>query len=389
MKSALEGIVIVDLSTGIAGPYAAMLLTDMGADCVKIEPREGDPARDLPGFLVWNRGKRALTLNLETDEGQEIIYRLAEKADVVIESFSPQQAKRLGVAYESLSRLNQRLIYCAIPLFGESGPLSEKPGNEGTILALAGIMADQGGYDEQEPPVFVTIPLGSYSAAFLATYAVSSALYVRETSSIGQKVEVSLLSGALAMESGFFVSGVNVVPIIKKGKIQQGTYPAFRLYQCQDEWILLGCGNQTFWNKFCIIVDRVDLVADPRFENCPWGVKDEYRDTLTDILAEIFRQKTRDYWLKLLGESDIPCAAVSRREEFMEDPQVKHNQMIVEVEDPQFGKTRQMGIPVTLVETPGRIKGPAPQLGEHTDAILRELGYTAEKIVQLRNKSII
>ena len=208
MKPALEGLVLIDLSAGIAGPYAAMLLSDMGAECLKIEPREGDPARGLPGFLVWNRGKRSLTLSLETAEGREILYRLVERADVVIESFSPQQAKLLSLDYETLSRLNPQLIYCAMPLFGERGPLSEQPGNEGVVSALAGIMADQGGLSQ--PPVFVTLPLASYGAAFLTAYGAAAALYVRETSGVGQKVEVSLLSGALAMQASAFVSAARI-----------------------------------------------------------------------------------------------------------------------------------------------------------------------------------
>ena len=263
MKSALEGLLLIELSTGIAGPYAAMLLADMGVECIKIEPREGDPARGLPGFLVWNRGKRGLTLNLETGEGREVLYRLAEKADVIIESFSPKQAKLLDLDYESLSRLNPRLIYCAMPLFGERGPLSEKPGNEGVVSALAGIMADQGGLGQ--PPVFVTLPLASYGAAFLAAYGVAAALYVREVSGKGQQVEVSLLSGALAMQAGAFVSAEALVPVDSSRSTQQGIFPAYRLHQCQDEWLFLACGNPTFWNKLCIALGREDLVADSRF----------------------------------------------------------------------------------------------------------------------------
>lgn len=388
MNSALEGLVLVDLSTGIAGPYAAMLLTDMGAECIKVESRTGDPARGLPGFLVWNRGKKSLTLNLEADEGREILYRAVEKADVLIESFSPGQAKLLGLDYESLSGLNPRLIYCAIPLFGESGPLSEKPGNEGVVAALAGIMAGQGGLGQ--PPVFVTLPLASYGAAFLTAYGAAAALYARETCGAGQKVEVSLLSGALAMQSSAFISAESVTPIDSNQSIQQGVIPIYRIYQCQDEWLFLACGNPTFWNKLCIALGREDLVADPRFEGAPWAMPEvENRDALTSIIGDILRQKPRDYWLRLFGAADVPCAPVSRREEFMEDPQVRHNQMIVEIDDPRVGKARQMGIPVTLVDNPGRIKGPAPGLGEHTGAVLRELGYGDEKIGQLRGEGII
>ena len=388
MKPPLERIFLIDLSTGIAGPYAAMLLTDMGADCIKVEPKEGDPARGMPGFLVWNRGKKGLTLKLDTGEGREILYRMAKKADVVIESFNPRQAKHLGLDYESLSRLNSRLIYCAMPLFGESGPLSEKPGNEGVVAALAGIMAGQGGLGR--PPVFVTLPLASYGAAFLAAYGIAAALYTREVTGRGQKVEVSVLSGALAMQTAMFVSAETITPVTSSQSAQQGINPVYRLYECQDDWLFVACGNPTFWNKLCIVLDRADLTADPRFQNAPWGiVEEEHRNALYSIMAETLRQKPRDYWLKLFEAADVPCAPVSRREEFMEDPQVKHNQMIVTVNDPKLGEVKQMGIPLTIVERPGRIKGSAPQLGEHNNLILEEFGYSDNEIAQLGDKGVV
>jgi len=365
-----------------------MLMTDQGAECIKIEPRGGDPARGLPGFLVWNRGKQSVTLNLDTKEGQDILYRLVEKADVVIECFSPKTAKFLGVDYESLSNLSSRLICCAIPLFGERGPLSEKPGNEGVVSALAGIMAGQGGLGQ--PPVFVTLPLASYGTAFLAAYGVAGALYARETSGIGQKVEVSLLSGAMAMQTNSFISAESITYVASSRNIQQGGLPVYRLYECQDEWIMLACGNHTFWNKLCIALGKEDLTADPRFEGAPWTIaEEEHRDALTSIMADILRQKPRDYWLELFTAGDVPCAPVSRREEFMEDPQVQHNQMVVTIDDPQVGKTRQMGIPITLLENPTSIKGPAPRLGEHTSAVLRELGYSEARVAELEEKGIV
>ncbi len=388
MDSALAGLVMVDLSTGIAGPFAAMLLTDMGADCIKVESRAGDPARGLPGFLVWNRGKKGITLNLETDQGREIVCRLVKKADIVVESFSPGQASRLGLDYESLSGINPRLIYCAVPLFGEKGPLSEKPGNEGVVAALAGVMAGQGGLGQ--PPVFVTLPLASYGTAFLVAYGAAAALYAREISGVGQKVEVSLLSGALTMQSSAFISAESIVPIASRRSIQQGVIPIYRIYQCQDEWLFLACGNPTFWNKLCIALGREDLIADPRFEGAPWAMpEEEHRDALTAIMGDILRQRPRDYWLRLFEAADVPCAPVSRREEFMADPQVRHNRMMVEIDDPRVGKIKQMGIPVTLVDNPGRIKGSAPRLGEHTSAVLKELGYSDGEVNQFRSKGII
>ena len=388
MKPVLDGLLLVDLSTGIAGPYAAMLLAEMGTECVKVEPREGDPARGMPGFAVWNRSKRGLTLDVKTAEGREVVHRLVKKADIIIESFSPGQAASLGLDYDSLYRLNERLIYCAMPLFGEKGPLAEKPGDEWVVAAYAGMMGGQGGLGQ--PPVYVTLPLASYGAAQLTAYGAAAALYVRETSGIGQKVEVSLLAGALGQETAGFLRSETIVPMALSRSMQQGGAAVYRLYECQDEWLMLACGKQNFWNKLCITLDRLDLVADPRFENAPWGILDiDNILALTDIMAGIFRQKPRAHWLKLLGDADVPCAPVSRREEFMEDPQVLHNRMIVDIDDPQFGRTKQMGIPITLTENPAAIKGPAPVLGEHNRKILRELGYSEQEITVLGEKGVI
>ena len=389
MKPVLDGLFLVDLSSGIAGPFAAMLLAEMGMDCVKVEAREGDPARGMPGFALWNRSKRGLSLNLGNDKGREIVHRLVKRADVIIESFSPQQVRQLGLDYDTLSGLNPGLIYCAIPLFGEKGPLAEKHGDEFVVSAFAGIMAGQGGLGQ--PPVYVTLPLASYGAAFLTAYGAADALYVRETSGRGQKVEVSLLSGALAQQTAGFLASETIQPVALTRSMQQGGAAAYRLYECQDGlWIMLACGNQNFWNKLCIVLDRVDLAADPRFENAPWGIVDiDNILALTEIMAETFQQKPRAHWLKLLGDADVPIAPVSRREEFMEDPQVKHNRMIVDIEDPQFGRTRQMGIPITLTENPGQIKGPAPSLGQHTGEVLGELGCSSDEIGWLADSGVI
>jgi len=388
MKPVLDGLSLVDISTGIAGPYAAMLLAEMGMNCVKVEPPGGDPARGMPGFAVWNRSKRGITLDLNTVEGKEVLDRLIQKADVLIESFSPGQARQLKLDYDSLYHLNQKLVYCAMPPFGEKGPLVEKPADEGVVAAYAGIMAGQGGLGQ--PPVYVTLPLASYGAALLTAYGTATALYVRETSGVGQKVEVSLLAGAIAQQTAGFLMSDTIQPIALTRSMQQGGAAAYRLYECQDEWVMLACGNQNFWNKFCIAVDRLDLIADPRFENAPWGIANvEDQLTLTDILAETFRRKPREYWLKLLIDADVPCAPVDRREEFMEDAQLLHNNMMVDIDDPQYGITRQMGIPMTLTENPAVIKGPAPALGEHKHEILVELGYSDSVIEDLTERRIV
>jgi len=382
VSSVLDGLSLIDLSTGIAGPYAAMLLSEMGADCIKVEPREGDRARGLPGFAVLNRSKRGITADLTTDSGREVVKRLVDRADIVVESYSPGQAYHLNLDHDSLAQSNPGLVYCAIPPFGEKGPLAEKPADEYVVAAFAGIMAGQGGYGW--PPVYVTFPLAGYGAALMSAYGVAAALYVRETSGVGQKVEVSLLAGALGMDSAGFLRSEIIQPYTTGQPMQQGGAPVYRLYQCQDDWLMLACGNQNFWNKLCIALDRLDLAADPRFENAPWAIADpESILALVEIMTETFRQKPRAHWLQLLKEADVPCAAVNRCEEFMENAQVQHNHMVVDIDDPTLGTTRQMGIAMTLTDNPGAIKGPAPRLGEHTSQVLGELDYSDDDIQRL------
>jgi len=206
----------------------------------------------------------------------------------------------------------------------------------------------------------------------------------------GQKVETSLLASAVAMESSAFISSPTIQPIAITRNIQQGVIPAYRLYQSQDKWFILACGNPTFWNKLCMALDRIDLLADPRFEGMPWALANvDYRLALTEIFTEMFRQKPREHWLKLFEENDVPSAPVNTRLEFMDDPQVRHNHMIVEIEDRYFGKMRQMGIPVTLTDYPPQIKSPAPAPGEHTTAVLKQLGYQSREISSMRRKGVI
>jgi CoA:oxalate CoA-transferase len=382
-----SGIKLVDISTGIAGPYASMLLSEQGADCIKVELPGGDYARNLPGFAVWNRSKKGAVIDYRRPEGREALYFIIEQADILIESFTPGEAKSLKLDYPALSRKNPRLIYGAIPSFGENGPLAEKKADEGLIAAYSGLYQGQGGIEQ--PPVYLTLPLASYGAAMLSIVGITSALYARESIGQGQKVETSLLAGALIMQAGGILKAEKIVPVATNRNIQQGVLPVYRLHNCADnQWIMIACGNSTFWNKLVIAIDRPELLADPRFDGAPWAIPQvENIIALTDIMVDIFSQKPREEWLKILAENDIPVAPVGTREEFMENPQIRHNNMIVEITDPEKGRTEQMGIPLTLTNNPGFIKGPAPRLGEHTNTILKEYGFGKNEIDKLvKNK---
>ena len=387
MTGILEGVTIIDFSREIAGPYACMLLRSMGARVIKVEPPGGSPERRDPRFFLWNRGKEAVTLDLERHEGQEVARKMAARADVVVADWLPARAHSMGLDYEAVSALNPRLIYCSIPPYPGDGPLRETPGDTYSVAASMGVMADQGAGG---PPVFVYLPVASYGAAFTACFAVSSALYVREMEGMGQKVEVSLLHGAVAMQAAQFVSGPGLRS--RGGDLRQGIpvgIPVYRLFRAQEGWFFLACGNNTFWNKLCIALGLEELVEDERFRDAPWGIPPEHYEALSDILEPIFLEKPAGYWIRFLTERDIPCASVQTREDFVHHTQVGVNRMMQAVQDPTLGMTSQPGMPVWMHGAPGEVPGGTSDPGEHTDSVLMEIGYSEAEIVALRRMDVV
>jgi crotonobetainyl-CoA:carnitine CoA-transferase CaiB-like acyl-CoA transferase len=364
-----DGITILELATGIAGPYAAMLLADQGADVIKIEPPAGDPARAVLGFRVWNRGKRSVLAGMESPEGRETIRRLAGGVDVLVADFAPGRAESLDLDYESLARDNPGLVYCHLPPFGEAGPHANRPADDALVAAVGGVAGGQP--SAAGNPVFVVIPVSSYGAALLAAGAISVALRAREATGRGQKTVVSWLAGALSMATGSLVGVeggfLSPLGLVSLARQPQGASPVYRLYRAADDWLFIACGNSTFWGKFCIALDMAELVSDPRFENAPWGITNfQDRAALYEIVAPVIGSKPRAHWLRLFEEFDVPAAPVQGRADFINDPQVVHNGMRIEIDDPEVGRTVQMGIPIAFGRTPGAIRGPAPALGEHT-----------------------
>jgi len=374
----LDGIRVVDLTSYIAGAYAAMQLADLGADVVKVESPEGDSFRELPGFFGWNRGKRSISVDLKTPEGREVVERLAARGDVVMENMRPGVAERLGVGWTRLAALNPRLVYCSVTAFGSTGPGVERPGFDPIFQALGGLMTLQG---FGGPPQYLrTAPTDYYTAA-LATQAILAALFARERTGRGQRVETSLLRGVLALQSGVAVDYPSKPSLVRDN-------PTYRLYQAGDgQWFFLAVGNQSFWVKLCKALGLEHLADDPRFGS--WLLRIQNNADLLPILEARFREQSRAEWLDVLAAHDIPAAPVQPLLDFFEDPAVRHHGLVHEYDHPEVGRLRLMGQPLVFAETPTRDPGPPPTLGQHTDAILGELGYTDAEIAALRARRVL
>lgn len=376
--SPLEGVRVVDLTSYIAGSYAAMMLADLGADVLKVESPAGDSFRELPGFFGWNRGKRSLAVDLKRPEGLAIVDRLVDDADVVMENMRPGVADRLGVGWERLHARNPRLVHCSVTAFGARGPYRDRPGFDPLLQAMGGVMALQG---MGGPPVFVRVAVTDYYTAALGAQAVLAALVARGRTGRGQRVETSLLQGVLALQSG------NVVDYPGKRAVPREN-PTYRLYQAGDgEWLFLACGNQSFWVKLCKALDLEALADDPRFAS--WILRLDHGDALLPLLEAKFRSRPRAAWLATLAAHDIPAAPVQALADFLEDPAVHELGMVREYEHPEVGRLRLMGQPIEFGGTPAPDPGPPPTLGQHTDETLRALGYATEAVADLRRRGIV
>lgn len=374
----LDGVRVVDLTSYIAGSYSAMMLADLGASVVKVESLEGDSFRELPGFFGWNRGKRSIALNLKTPEGRQIVEGLAREGDVLMENWRPGVADRLGVGHAHLLALNPKLIYCSVTAFGSTGPYVDRPGFDPLLQAMGGLMTLQG---FGGPPQYLrTAPTDYYTAA-IAAQAVLAALFVRHRTGRGQRIETSLLRGVLALQSGIAIDYPGKPTLLREN-------PTYRLYQGSDgQWFFVACGNQSFWAKLCTALDMRDFAHDPRFAS--WLLRIQNSEALLPIIEKRFGEKPRAEWLEILAAHDIPSAPVKTIQEFMNDPGVRHQDMVHEYDHPDVGRLRVMGQPLAFAGTPTRDPGPPPTLGQHTDQVLGELGYDATAVNDLRARKVV
>ncbi|MCP5155777.1 MAG: CoA transferase [Ectothiorhodospiraceae bacterium] len=379
MSAALSHLRVIDLTTNLSGPYCAMMLADQGADVIKVERTgEGDVMRRTPPFIegesapfmLWNRNKRSIELDLKNPDQLAVCRDLAASADVFIENFRPGVAERLGLGYEALSAINPRLVYCSISGFGQTGPYSRRGGFDLIAQAMSGLMSVSG--DEDGPPHRLAVPISDTSAGMFAAFGILTAIAARERTGKGQQVDVSLLESAMSKSvyelAGYFATGERPARL---GQQHRGSSP-YQVFQTRDGWLVLGAAAENLWRRACEVLDCMHLIDDPRFVTRADRVRNN--KALVALLQARFAERTTDEWFSLLDAAAIPCGPVMHHDEILRDPHVLSRDMVVEVDHPRAGRQRTVGTPVKLSGTPGGVRRPAPLLGEHTAEILAELG---------------
>lgn len=390
MDGALTGIRVIDLAQHLAGPGTCMYLADQGADVIKVEPRLTGDANRGPGssyageasrsFLVLNRNKRSLTIDIREPKGRELLLKLIETSDVLIHNLRRRVTKRLGLTYEDLRERNPRLIYGWISAFGSRGPYADKPGYDRMTQGFSGVMSRR---DDAGVPITAGVWVSDCSVPMLMSYGVMLALWAREKTGLGQQVETSLLQAAIAMQSNFLVRIDND----PSTAIESGG-PGYGIYRCSDGIFINVCAlQQDQFQRFCLALDLSHLRDDPRFDDP--RRQGEFRREVYPVIDEVMATRPSAVWLACLDAADVPCSPILQRSEVIDEPQMVENEYIVPVDHPKAGRTRMMGVPVKLSMTPGKIRRPAPLLSQHTDEILQELGYSPGEIVALRAEAII
>ena len=394
-ESALSEMVVLDLTQIMAGPYCTMVLADMGADVIKVEkPNGGDDNRRMgppfikdwsAGFLALNRNKRSLAVDLRSEAGQAMFKRLVEGADAVVENFRPGVMDRLGLGYETLAAIKPSLIYCSISGFGNTGPDAAKGGFDLVAQGVSGLMSITG--HPGMPPAKVGVPITDISAGLLAANGILCAYIHALKTGQGQQVDTSLMEAGIAYtvwESSVYFAGGEIPGPLGSAHRVSAPYQALRT---KDGYLNIGAATQPTWEQLCRAIGLKSLIDDPRFK-LP-GDRKAREGELADLLEETFTKETTGHWLELLDKAGVVAGPIYNMEQVYNDPQVLARKMLVDLEDPELGAIHNIGIPVKLSATPGRIRTRAPMLGEHSAEVLLERGFSQSEVDELVSAGVL
>jgi crotonobetainyl-CoA:carnitine CoA-transferase CaiB-like acyl-CoA transferase len=391
----LEGVVVLDVTQVMAGPFCTLLLADMGADVIKVEKlRGGDDSRSMgppfihgesAAFLAMNRNKRSVALNLKSEEGREVFRLIARRSDILVENFRPGTMENLDLHYEAVQKINPTIIYCSVSGFGHTGPYRSRGGFDLVAQGMSGLISVTG--HPGSPATKVGVPISDLNAGIYAAYGILAAYVHRLKTGEGQHVDTSLLEGAVAYtfweSSIYFATGEIPQPM---GSAHRLNAP-YQVFETQDGALSIGAANQSTWEKLCGVLGRQDLREDPRFLSNADRVR-HYQE-LAVTLQPVFLQRMTAEWLTVLEAAGVPAGPIYNMAQVYADPHVRDRDMVVELEHPVAGKIRNIGIPVKLSLTPGEIRCPAPLLGQHTDEVLLWLGLDTTEVARLHESGAI
>lgn len=391
---ALEGLKVVDLTRFVSGTFCSMQLADHGADVIKVESPidRGDQLRGWGPFvgdnsyyfISLNKNKRSIALDLKSPRGIEIVKRLIQKSDVLVENFRPGLMKKMGLSWPEVQKINPRIVYCSITAYGQTGPFQSKAGFDVSVQGDTGFM-DITGFDV---PTRVGIGLTDFIGAFYGLVGIYSALIAREKTGQGQHVDSAMMDGMLALltyQAGHYFATGETPTRTGNRHPQQTPYGTF---ETKDGYVIIGAGSQRLWENLCInVLNQKDLLDDPRFLTLK--DRNENHLSLKDEIEKRTREKDTDTWMTLLNAGKVPCGKVRTVKEALELEQTKAREMVVEMEDELRGRIKMLGIPTKLSATPGKIRLMPPLLGEHTDEILKEIGYEDSKIQALKAENAV